>query len=486
MTSYHPLTDDDPFLGDAGALRDFTCALRTSEMSVTNVINAVKGVADASRDTWIGDAADGFRAVSIDGTRPLEDIAKRLIETSTMLGNYASALTFAQGWGRAYASQAQEARNARQLIQQQLTAASQTPVPDPFAVNNLRSQLNGQDNEFADIRQKFEELCAEFEDTAIETRASLLGLWDADDSIKLSANAYNREAKKPKLRKAPKKTHVRTGKDKHGDRVRETTTNTTGLIPNKKGSRRAVVTETTATSGVFKGRVTGYDRQIQYASDGKIPPADPKKSKARKVAGSTTATLASASSSAESFYGAEGKKQGKNFGGEAKAGAGAKADANAKVSVTKDGLVASAGASASAKLEATASGSYKSEYVNGDVSVHASVGAEASVESKIGIGPNGVTAAVGGKFFAGGEAGVDGNFDIGGVGAGGHAGVTYGVGGEFDLKTNVSLNDVSIKADFGATLGLGFHASVDIDIHPKELISNAGKAASKVADFFGF
>jgi uncharacterized protein YukE len=486
MSKYEPLTNDDAFPGDAGAIQDYTVALQSSEAAATTVKSALKGVAEASQSTWVGDAADGFRAVAADTAQPLGDIATRLKETLSILGSYASALTAAQSSGHAYASQALDACNDRRWIQQQINTAKQSPTPELLTLNILQAQLNSHDNEFAHLQRKFEKLRADFEESASKTRSSLLELWDAHGSVDLSANGYTRAAKKPTLRSYPGSSNdLRFGTDSNGNRIVETTDNTTGRFPGGTGASRTTTT-TTYGPGFLNGWTKDYGRQVDYDNSGKIPADDPKKSKARTVAGSTTATLASASSSAESFYGAEAKKQGKNFGGEAAAGARAKADANAKASITKDGLVASAGASASAKLEARASGSYKSEYVNGDVAAHVSVGAEASVKGKVGIGPNGVTAAVGGKAFVGGEAGLDGNIDLGGVGAGGHAGVTFGIGGQFDLKANVSLNDVSIKADLGATLGLGFHASVDIDIHPKEVIGNVGKAAGKVADFLGF
>jgi hypothetical protein len=36
----------------------------------------------------------------------------------------------------------------------------------------------------------------------------------------------------------------------------------------------------------------------------------------------------------------------------------------------------------------------------------------------------------------------------------------------------VSLDNVSLKADLGATLGLGLHASIDIKISPKKVLKN--------------
>ena len=428
MTNYQPLTSDDPFIGDAGALRDYTHELRMTQDASAKVAAAIKDVAASSQASWAGDAADGFRARVKDGAAPLKALTARLNDTAKVIDDYANSLGLAQYCGRAFASQAHDALVARRWIQQQLDAATWSATPDPFAVTNLRIKLNDQDNEFTRLRRRFDELQADFEESVSNTRAALFKLWSLDSRLDLSGKSGELiEKPKPKL-------------------------------------------------WAYPGRGDGK-------GDGKIPPKGPKKSAAKKsaakkVAGSTKATVASASSKAESSRGAKAEKQGKNFGGEAHGGGSAKANANASVSVGADGIKATAGASASVKLEVGASGSVTSKYVDGDASVHASVGAEAEAKATLGIGKDGLNAGVDAKAFVGGEVGADANIDIGGIGAGGHAGVTYGIGAEFDVKAKVSLDNVSVKADLGATLGLGFHASVDIKVSPKKVIHN-------VADFFG-
>jgi hypothetical protein len=482
MTSYQPLTSDDPFIGDAGALRDYTCYLRMSRDAATKVASAVKDVAAASEASWVGHAAQGFRTRAADGAAPLEALAVRLNDTAKIIDDYATSLGLAQYCGRAFANQAHDALVARRWIQQQLDTAKWSATPDPFAVTNLRMQLNDQDNEFTRLRHRFDDLQADFEESVDKTRAELFKLWSLDSRLDLSGKSGELIDKpKPKLQAYPglgNGKDVGKGTDDHGNRVEEVTDNSTGLDGRGKGTTRTVTTTTKPGPGSGGLPERGKTKKIEYSHDGKIPPADPKKSGAKKVAGSTKATVASSSRKAESSRGAKAEKQGKNFGGEAHAGVNAKAKANASSSVGADGITATAGASVSARLEVGASGSVTSKYVNGDASVHASVRAEAEAKATLGIGKDGLNAGIDGKVFVGGEVGADANIDIAGIGAGGHAGVTYGIGAEFDVKAKVSLNNVSVKADLGATLGLGFHASVDINIHPKELIHN-------VADFFG-
>jgi hypothetical protein len=482
MTRYQPLTNDDPFIGDAGALRDYTCHLRISRDAATRVATAVKDVAAASEASWTGDAAQSFRARAADEAAPLEILATRLSETAKIIGDYATALCFAQSGGRVFASQAHDALDARRWIQQQLNVANQAAVPDPFTVTNLRMQLADHDDELAGLRRRFSELQAEFEESVSSTRAELFKLWSLDSRLELSGKSGELiEKSKPKLQAHSGLGHgkdVRQGTDDKGNHVRQETGSTTGLLGHGKGTTRTVTTTAKPEPGSHGLPERGVTKKIEYSHDGKIPPADPKKSAARKVAGSTKATVVSASSKAESYRGAKTEKQGKNFGGEAHAGVNVKAKANASASVGADGITATAGARASAKVEVGASGSVTSKYVNGDASVQASVGAEAEAKATLGIGKDGLNAGIDGKVFVGGEVGADANIDIGGIGAGGHAGVTYGVGAEFDVKAKVSLDNVSVKADLGATLGLGGHVSVNINIHPRELIHN-------VADFFG-
>jgi uncharacterized protein YukE len=482
MRSYQPLTSDDPFIGDAGALRDYAHDLRTTGDAAAKVAAAVKDVAASSQASWAGDAADGFRARSEDGAAPLKTLGERLNDTAKIIDDYATSLGLAEYCGRAFANQAHDALVARRWIQQQLDAANWSAAPDPFAVGNLRLQLNDQDNEFTRLRRRFDEVQADFEESVDKTRAALFKLWSLDSRLDPSGKSGELIAKpKPKLQAYPGLGHdkdVRQGTNDNGNHVREETGSTAGLLGRGKGTTQTVTTTTKPSPGSRGLPERGKTKKIEYSHDGKIAPADPKKSAAKKVAGSTKVTVASASSKAESSRGAKAEKQGKNFGGEAHAGGDAKAKANASVSVGADGIKVTAGASASAKLEVAASGRVTSKYVNGDASVHASIGAEAEGKATLGIGKDGLNAGIDAKAFVGGEVGADANIDIGGLGAGGHAGVTYGIGAEFDVKAKVSLDNVSVKADLGATLGLGFHASVDINIHPKELIHN-------VADFFG-
>ncbi len=476
MTSYHPLTSDDPFIGDAGALRDYTHELRMTRDASVKVAAAVTGVAASSQASWVGDAADVFRARAEDGAAPLETRGKKLNDTAKIIDDYATSLGLAQYCGRAFANQAHDALVARRWIQQQLEAATWSAAPDPFAVTNLRLQLNNQDNEFTRLRRRFDELQANFEESVESTRAALFKLWSLDSRRDLSGKSEELiEKPKPKLQAYPglgEGKDVRKGTNDNGNRVEQQTGNTTGLLGKGPGTTQTVTTTTKPGAGASGLPERGKTKKIEYSHDGKIPPADPKKSAAKKVVGSTTATVASSSSKAESFRGAETEKQGKNFGGKAHAGADAKAKANASTSVGADGITVTAGVGASAKVEVGASGNVTSKYVNGDVSVHASVRAEAEAKATLGIGKDGLNAGIDAKAFVGGEVGADANIDIAGIGAGGHAGVTYGIGAEFDVKAKVSLSNVSVKADLGATLGLGFHASIDIKINPKEFIHN--------------
>jgi hypothetical protein len=476
MTSYQPLTSDDPFMGDADALRDYTHELRTTHDASAKAAAAIKDVANASETSWVGDAADGFRARCSDGAAPLVGLASRLNDTAKIIDDYATSLGLAQYCGRGFARQAHDALVARRWIQQQLDAASWSATPDPFAVGNLRMQLNDQDNEFTRLQRQFDDLQTDFEHSTSKTRTELFKLWNLDSRLDLSGKSGELISKpKPKLQAYPGRGHgkdVRQGLDDNGNHVMQETSSTSGLLGHGKGTTRTATTTTKPEPSSRGLPERGRTKTIEYSHDGKIPPADPKRSAAKKVAGSTKATVASASSKAESSRGAKAEKQGKNFGGEAHAGVNAKAKANGSASVGANGVLVTAGASASAKVEVGASGSVNSKYVNGNASVHASIGAEAEAKATLGMGKDGLNAGLDGKIFVGGEVGADANIDIGGIGAGGHAGVTYGIGAQFDVKAKVSLNNVSVKADLGATLGLGFHASIDINIHPKELIHN--------------
>jgi hypothetical protein len=291
MTSYQPLTSDDPFIGDAGALRDYTHALRTTQEAATKVAAAVKEVSVSSKATWVGDAAEGFRACAEEGAAPLKTLGERLNDTAKVIDDYATSLGLAQYCGRAFASQAHDALTARRWIQQQLDAANWSATPDPFQVGNLRMQVKNHDNEFTRLRRQFDELQADFEETVSDTRAALLKLWGLGSRLDLSGKSGELIDKpKPKLQSYPGLGHgkdVRQGLDDNGNHIRQETATTAGL--GGKGTTKTVTTTTKPSPGSRGLPERGKTKQIEYSHDGKIQPAGPKKSVAKKVAGSTTA-----------------------------------------------------------------------------------------------------------------------------------------------------------------------------------------------------
>ena len=86
------------------------------------------------------------------------------------------------------------------------------------------------------------------------------------------------------------------------------------------------------------------------------------------------------------------------------------------------------------------------------------------------------------EAFAGGriEGGV--SQDLGPADVGVSGSLSYGIGVEADVGAEVSMEEISISADIGATLGVGGSLSFDVSISPNEIVDGLADAGQALAD----
>lgn len=197
----------------------------------------------------------------------------------------------------------------------------------------------------------------------------------------------------------------------------------------------------------------------------------------------------SATASATSFLGAEASSsQGWSFTDgilnvgttateTAMVGLLATAAAGATYKGGKADLSASAIAAAEAKAQVTGDLSLMSGLADVKGTAVAEGGAEANASGKVHLGYDGVSAQAGAGAYAGARAGVQGTVNDGGVEAGAGVGVRAGIGFDASAGASLSLNDVGVKANLGAALGIGGDVSIDLEVHPEDVVKDIGKEA---------
>jgi len=159
----------------------------------------------------------------------------------------------------------------------------------------------------------------------------------------------------------------------------------------------------------------------------------------------------------------------------------AKAGADGEVTIGRDGLQAKGGASAAANLVAVqATGSLSAYGLTLANTSSASVGADATVDGRFGVGPTGLAAGGSVGAFVGGKAETSVSLGGGGVTATGGASVRYGLGAEASGDIDAGLDKVRVKANIGATLGLGGSVSFDVSVSPKDTVKSVGSGISKI------
>jgi hypothetical protein len=154
----------------------------------------------------------------------------------------------------------------------------------------------------------------------------------------------------------------------------------------------------------------------------------------------------------------------------------ARAGGSAGATFDKNGARASVRGNAGAYL-ATAEASGRATFglaeARGDVRAFA--GAEADVKGDVFAGPSGIGASAGGSAFAGAKATAEGSLDVAGVGGSARGELWAGIGAEASADVVVSAEQVKISVSAGAALGLGGSVEFEIDVNPKEVVTNVGR-----------
>lgn len=160
------------------------------------------------------------------------------------------------------------------------------------------------------------------------------------------------------------------------------------------------------------------------------------------------------------------------------------AGASGGIGLGPNGLTANARAHAEANLiEGRAGGSIGNGVIGASGSVEGRVGANASADGSLTVGPNGVGAHAGAGAFAGGELSGQVGVDLGGVKPSVKGSVSYGIGAHANVDGHIGFDKVKVSADLGATLGIGGGVKVDVEVDPGKVVHNVSKAWHSVNPF---
>ncbi len=165
-----------------------------------------------------------------------------------------------------------------------------------------------------------------------------------------------------------------------------------------------------------------------------------------------------------------------NLAGSADGMVGAEASATGSASVGKDGVSVGGRVEAMVGARVEAEGRADLGVLNAKGSAHAMAGAEASANGSIGIGLEGVKAQVGVDAFAGAKAGVDGQLGVSGVHGKVGAEVYAGIGGHAKVDVQANFNHIKADVDIGAAVGVGAGVKFSVEIEPKQIINDVGRA----------
>ena len=447
MTSYEPLAASDPFPGNSDDLRRYRDTLSRQAEVVSRLADCVRSVSDSTRDGWTGEAAATFRNMADSSRQRCESGSQSLHSVAEVVQRHADDLEHAQRAGRSLASEAESCQYRIAGLRQQLV---NTPCTDP-QWPAIQGELADAFGRYAHLRRSFADVVNDY-DHAVRTargalssatpRVQFLGL--PFDNPMYSTRMFGvppKPAPAPKPAKPPAKA-----KSKSSNPAKPTASK-----PRAATKVTPTATPASAATATAKTPFTAAGAARSVAAHTIV------------VANQHTVVSKVAQTAATAQY------QGRNFGGSAQAQVKAGVTATGTAGIDKNG--ATLGFSAGAVVEATASanGSFRSEYVNAEGEVHATVEAKATVDGTASIGPNGAVASLGAAAFVGGEIGASGHVDMAGVGVGGDAGITYGIGGTAKVDARITKEKVSISADLGVTVGLGGHATFQIDIQPAEL-----------------
>ncbi len=453
MTSYRPLADHDPFPGVPGDIRSYAARLVERADAISRLLDCLRAIDDGFSLTWTGDAAANFRSMAIVGRQFCLTTIQSLHNVAEVMGHHANVLDQAQRSGQSVAHEAAGCEHTIYWLQQRLVNTTCTDPRWPAWQQQLADAIG----RLSLLRRSFHDVLSEY-DRAI--RQAQNALQSASNHVHFSGLPFDNPV------------YQRRGRP---------TATPVPVLPEQKLSRnRPSASSRTAPrpKGPSSVRPNGATEQRPNATAAQSAPTRPR---------ATAAPATSAKPTSPNTYGkvqvvtsqhtveksaqtvVRVHKQGRNFGGSAQAEVHAGAKATVTSGVDKSGANLGVSLELAAGVTLSADGSFRSNYVNAEAEVHATIEAKLTADGVVSITGEGVAASAGVAAFLGGEVGTSGHVDVGGVGAGGDAGFTYGVGGSVKLDAKITKQKISIGADLGATVGVGGHATFQIDLHPAEI-----------------
>lgn len=452
----------DPVPGDPGAIRDLGRDWAHAGTAVTQAGAQTATAASVADDagSWQGDAGDAFRGDMEDLNTAVSGCATWFADAAAALRTWATAVEQAQTIADRALHRATEAKKTLDDAKAAYDAAHDTWMsmrhePPPLTEDAQQAQQRSMSTVSDHMSTAQSDMDAANEVIEKQKRLAQGAKSDYDDAAKAAVKSLSAIA--DRIGKAPAIPGV-------------------GVISHSVagGAKTGVWTVHTGGTANEWGSVGG---QLSYGAGANVHgDAD-----FQLGPGGLSAT-AGAMAFTGAMFGAGGTATFDRWGltasakGNVTAYLGALATGRTSLKIGKDGMTADASASAAIEAKATASGSLQAGPAELSATGTAQAGAAAAANGGLAIGPDGVSAKAGASAYAGARAGVETGAEVGGVEAKAGVGVRAGIGIDVGAGGEVNLNDVGVTLKLGGALGVGGDVSLDVHVHPKDMIEDAGKA----------
>jgi uncharacterized protein YukE len=462
--------DSDPVPGDPSAIRELGTGWKSAGTTITGAAAHTKTAASVADDagSWQGDAGDAFRGDMAHLNTAMSTSGTWFVSAAAALETWATAVEDAQSIADralAHATEAKKTHDDAKTAYDAAHSAWMAMMHEPPALTDEDQQSQQRSRNTASDHMSTAQRDLNDASQAIDkqTRVAQGAKTDYDTAAKSAAKALKAIA--DKIGKAPAIPGV--GVISHsvsGSSDKGVWTVHTGGAANKWGSVGGQLS-------YGAGSNAHGDADFQLGPDG-----------LSATAGGTLFVGGMFGASGAATFDRRGMKA--TAKGDVTAYAGGLATGRTSVKIGKDGMTADASGTVAAEAKVTANGSLEAGGAKLSGSGVAQAGAAATADGKLAVGPDGISAKAGISGYAGARAGVSGAFENHGVEAKAGVGVRAGVGFDLGAGGDFNANDVGVTLKVGGALGIGGDVSLDLHVHPKDMIEDAGKAVDDAEGVF--